>query len=182
MNLKLKWTLKYLNSFVLLYAFAIQACSQSIPIESMFNKVKLVDLLCEKCVISETSDFSFFECRDESNKITFLSSIMGGFEYITRVIVEPSKDSLDVCKESFHFSNGLRIGMSKKDVLSLPLNFYAKENEKLVYEEERNEISELNDKKISFTRSVIIEITLTDDVVMNIDYSVIESDPIVFEK
>ncbi len=150
--------------------------------ESLYNKEKLSDLLCENCKIDHKNGFSFFECRDGNNKVVFMSSVMGNFDYVTRVIVEYSEKKMKKCKNSIFFQNGVYVGMPKNDMLALPISFSVSSNKIYRYDEEKNVVYKINEKKTSFTRSEILEIVLKNNIIWKIDYSVIDSDPELLER
>ena len=91
------------------------------------NSLRLDDVICKGCERMREGDaagFDYVRCKQNNEIVDYQSGAMGGWEYVNCVrVFKGNTRGLKTCSVRISFSNGIRLGMTKDEVLKKNLDF-----------------------------------------------------------
>ena len=91
------------------------------------NSLRLDDVICKGCEKMREGDaagYDYVRCKQNNEIVEYSSGPMGGWEYVDGVgVFKGNTRGLKTCSVRISFSNGVRLGMTKDEVLKKDLAF-----------------------------------------------------------
>ena len=132
--IRILWILLFVASSVL---WALDIDESLVDAKSL----RLNDVICKGCEVMRDGDAAgvdFIRCRQNNEIVEYGSGPMGGWEFVDGVrVFKGNTRGLKTCSVCISFSNGIRLGMTKDEVLKKGLDFKQKSNSVWTWEKWR---------------------------------------------